>query len=132
MSKSTPNRPKPVTDIQVPTAKNSPEYSILEEVAVIFIDIHLDTIAKRDLAVWFAEHADSHYTKADLNRVLGHNPATVVASLRALQEAGAVTAERSDLGPIWQLTPDIATRAILQAVTLYFRQHPGARTMMIC
>ena len=61
--------------------------SILDDVAPIFIDIHLDDVAKRDLAVWFVEHPEGEYQETELGRVLGHDRASIKTGLRCLREA---------------------------------------------
>lgn len=42
----------------VPNIPDSDSRNV-DEVAQIFIDVHLDARVKRDLAIWFAEHPTS-------------------------------------------------------------------------
>ncbi|MBI5291223.1 MAG: hypothetical protein HY872_05025 [Chloroflexi bacterium] len=103
---------------------------ILESIACTFIEIHLDAVAKRDLAIWFAEHPNSPCAKYELCQHLDHHRTAIDRGLRALQEAGAIVPARAEGHPAWQLTSDTATRQILQAVARYFRKHPDMRTVI--
>lgn len=104
---------------------------ILESIACTFIEIHLDEVVKRDLAIWFAEHPDSQCSKYKLRRNLDYHRAEIDRALRALQDAGAIVPARAEGRPAWQLTSDTATRQILQAVARYFRKHPDLRTVLM-
>ena len=103
---------------------------ILESIACTFIDIHLDEVAKRDLAIWFAEHPDGHYAGYELCQCLNHPRSTLDRGLRSLQEAGAIVLLHDQNRPAWQLTTDSATRQILKAVAGYFSRHPEMRTVI--
>jgi hypothetical protein len=105
--------------------------SLLEEVACTFIDIHLDTVAKRDLAVWFVEHPNGQYTAADLSHVLGHERSNVATGLQAMQEAVVIVPVKAQGQRAWRFTPDPATSQILKAVARYFHTHPGTRTTIV-
>jgi hypothetical protein len=115
----------------VTTAPNRPAVSILNEVAQTFIEIHLDDLAKRDLAVWFVEHPEGQYQVTELGRVLGHDRAAIKTGLRCLREALVIAPAGAEAHSTWRLTPDPATRQILRAVARYFREHPGARTIVV-
>jgi len=106
------------------------DLSILESITCTFIEIHLDAVAKRDLAIWFAEHPNSQYAKYELCQRLDHHHTAIDRGLRALQEAGAIVPVRAEGHPAWQLTADPATGQILKAVARYFHQHPEMRTVI--
>ena len=62
----------------------------LDEVAQVFIDIHLDARVKRDLAIWFADHPNRQFALHDLANALEHGRAAIAAGLKGLEESGAV------------------------------------------
>lgn len=103
----------------------------MAEVASLFIELHLDTVAKRDLTIWFVRHPEIQFALSELGQALGHNRKVIMAGLRALQETSAITSAHVGGSTVWQLTSDIMTRRILQAVERYFREHPGARTIIV-
>ncbi len=107
-----------------------PDLPILESIACTFIDIHLDAVAKRDLAIWFAEHPNSQYARFELCQRLDHHRTAIDTGLRALQEAGAIVPVRAEGRPAWRLTADPATGQILKAVARYFHHHPEMRTII--
>ena len=111
--------------------RHAPMTSILDDIAGAFIEIHLDDVAKRDLAVWFVEHPGGQYTATELGRALGYDRAAIETGLRSLREAAVIAPAGADGHATWRLTPDPATRQILLAVARYFREHPGARTMIV-
>lgn len=100
----------------------------LDEVAQVFIDIHLDARVKRYLAIWFTEHTNRQFALHHLASTLEHGRAAIAAGLKSLEEAGAV--ERAS-NHAWQSSADIPTRQILNAVAVYFRRHPEARTIIV-
>ena len=103
----------------------------LEEVAQMFIDIHLDARVKRDLAIWLAEHPNSQFALHDLVSTLEHGRTAIAAGLKSLEEAGVVERVTGAGSHAWQLSTDVATRQILKAVVVYFREYPEARTIIL-
>jgi two-component system cell cycle response regulator DivK len=77
--------------------RHAPITSILDDIACTFIQIHLDDVAKRDLAVWFVEHPRGQYTATELGRALGHDRAAIKTGLRSLSEAAVIAPAGMDI-----------------------------------
>jgi hypothetical protein len=114
-----------------PLGAPAPVSRNLDEVAQVFIDLHLDARVKRDLAIWFAEHPNRQFALHDLANALEHGRAAIAAGLKGLEESGAVERATGVGSHSWQLSTDVATRQVLNAVAVYFREHPEARTIIV-
>jgi hypothetical protein len=92
-------------------------------VAAKFLEIHLDTPAKRDLLVWFMANPDLRFATFELVDELNYSRPAVVDGLRALQEAGVIFSVGS--GPVWQVTSDPATCTISRAAARLVQAQSG-------